>query len=264
MQIAGATILITGANGGLGTAIADTLAGRGAHLIVSGRRQEALEPLAQRLGARVLVCDLADRASVEVLAKAAHDVDVLVANAALPASGTLDDYSVEQIDRALDVNLRAPVRLAQALLPGMLARGRGQVVFIGSVSGVSPSAGGALYSATKFGLRGFALSLRDDLRDTGVSASLVLPGFIADAGLFAKSGVKLPRVAGGTKQSRDVARAVVRAIERDRAELFVAPIHHRVGAAMAAVAPELAMRVQRRLGGHRVAADLAAAQRENR
>ena len=91
-------------------------------------------------------------------------VDVLVANAALPATGELSEFTQEQIDRMLEVNLRAPIALAHALAPGMVARGRGHMVFISSLSGKSANPASSLYSATKFGLRGFALSLREDLR----------------------------------------------------------------------------------------------------
>ena len=85
-----------------------------------------------------------------------------MANAALPASGRVEDFDPEQIDRALDVNLRAPIQLTRALLPGMFERGRGHVVLVSSLSGKAASARSSIYSATKFGLRGFASGLRED------------------------------------------------------------------------------------------------------
>lgn len=264
MKLHGKTALVTGASGGIGRAIALALQARGADVILSGRRAEALEPFAAETGARTVVADLSDRAGVERLAAEAAGADVVIANAALPASGQLDDYTVEQVDRALEVNLRAPIVLAKLLLPGMVARGSGHLVFISSLAGKAPSTGGALYSATKFGVRGFALALRDDLRGSGVGVSVVFPGFIRDAGMFADSGVVLPKLSGGTRTPQDVAEGVIRAIRRDRAEVVVAPPHHRAGAAFAAVAPEAAMRAQRRLGGDRVAAALAARQRDKR
>src|SRR5215213_6334516 len=114
----GARVLLTGATGGIGNAIARGLHARGAHVLATGRRREALDELAGSLGDRLdpLVADLADRAAVDHLVERAGRVDVLVANAALPGSGKLDSYSPEEIDRALDVNLRAPVQLARALL----------------------------------------------------------------------------------------------------------------------------------------------------
>src|SRR5262249_32826833 len=161
------------------------------------------------------------------------------ANAALPASGTLDDYTLEQVDRALEVNLRAPIALAKLLSEPMARRGHGHLVFISSLSGKAAAPGSSLYSATKFGLRGFALGLREGMRDAGVGVSTVFPGFIRDAGMFASARVALPRGVR-TRSPEDVATAVVRAIERDKAEVDVAPFGLRVGAALAGLAPEFA------------------------
>ncbi len=262
-EIRGMTILLTGATGGIGQAIARTLAARGGRLILTGRRAEVLEPLAQEIGGRALAADLADRDAPARLAAEAGDVDILVANAALPASGTLDDYSPEQVDRALDVNLRAPIALAQLLSEPMRARRRGHLVFISSLSGKSAQPGGSLYSATKFGLRGFALALREDLRDDGVGVSTVFPGFIRDAGMFAEAGVELPRGVG-TRTPDDVAAGVLRAIERNRAEVDVAPLSLRLGAMVAGLAPQLAADVSRKLGNAAITAELAAGQRAKR
>ena len=145
----------------------------------------------------------------------------------------------------------------------MAARGRGHLVFISSLSGKSAQGGGALYSATKFGLRGFALSLREDLRPAGVGVSTIFPGFIRDAGMFARAGVELPRGVG-TRSPEDVAAAVVRAIERDRAEIDVAPLGVRLGAAISGLAPALSAAASRRMGAAKIAAGLAAAGREHR
>jgi len=257
------TALVTGASGGIGHAIARTLAAHGAQLVLTGRRADVLEPLAAELGGRALAVDLAERDAVERLAAEAGEVEILVANAALPASGTLDDYTPEQVDRALDVNLRAPIQLARALSAGMARRGHGHLVFISSLSGRAAAGGGSLYSATKFSLRGFALSLREDLRAAGVGVSTVFPGFIRDAGLFADARVQLPRGVA-TRSPEDVAAAVVRAIERNRAEIDVAPLSLRAGAAVAGLAPELAATLSRRMGAADVSAQLAAGQREKR
>jgi short-subunit dehydrogenase len=188
---------------------------------------------------------------------------VLVANAGLPGSGHLTTFSVEEIDRAVAVNLRAPMVMARWLAEPMTARGAGHMVFVSSLSGKAASGGGSVYAATKFGLRGFAHGLREDLRDAGVGVSVVLPGFIRDGGMFHDSGVTLPAFVG-TKSPEDVAAAVVRAIERDRAEIDVAPLGLRVGAAFAGLAPELSARVQRRLGGAKVADDMARGQQDKR
>jgi uncharacterized protein len=263
VSIPGARVLVTGATGGLGQAIARDLAARGAKLVLTGRRSSILEPLAAEFGARGLVVDLADRTAVERLAEDAADCDVLVMNAALPGSGRIESYSPDQLDRTLDVNLRAPIVLAQRLVPGLVERRRGHLVFISSLAGKTANAGGALYSATKFGIRGFALALRADLAGSGVGVTIISPGFIRDAGMFAESGVKLPPGVG-TRSPGDVCRAVVRAIERDPAEIDVAPVTLRAGAAAAGLAPGLAEKVTRRLGAHAVADGLSAGQTSKR
>ena len=257
MNLTGSRVLLTGATGGIGHAIVRALAARGATLTLTGRRVEVLEPLAAEIRGRALAADLADRAAVDRLLRDTGDVDVLVANAALPADGPLDGFSVEEIDRSLDVNLRAPILMAHALAPQMAARGHGQLVFISSLAGKSSTAGSSIYSATKFGLRGFALGLRADLHSSGVGVSTIFPGFIRDAGLFAETGVKLPPGVG-TRAPEDVARAVVRAIEKDVAEQDVAPFGLRVGTAVAGIAPELGARVSRRLGSDDIAVQIAA------
>jgi short-subunit dehydrogenase len=265
VDLNGARVLLTGASGGIGNAIARALHGRGASLAITGRRVEALDALKAELGERVdvLQADLAVAADVEALPGRAGTVDVLVANAGLPGSGVLGSFSPEDIDRALDVNLRAPMQLTRALLPGMLERGRGHLVYVSSLAGKVPAAGSSVYSATKFGLRGFGACLHDELHGTGVGASTVFPGFIRDAGMFADSGVKLP--AGvGTKPPEKVAEAVIEAIEKNRAEIDVAPIAVRATGKLAGIAPAAVTAVNRRFGGHDIAEGLAEAQRDKR
>ncbi len=263
MQISGSTVLLTGATGGIGHAIARALGARGAKLILTGRRSEVLEPLATELGARALSVDLSARPELQRLIGEAGDVDILIANAALPAAGTLDSFSVEEIDRAIEVNLRAPIVLTHALAPAMVARGRGQIVFISSLSGKTTTPRTSLYNASKFGLRGFSGALRADLRASGVGVSAVFPGFISDAGMFAEAGVKLP-TGVGTKTPEDVANAVVKAIERNRGEIDVAPLSLRAGTAFAGIAPELAATVARRIGSEEISRQMEAGQRTKR
>jgi uncharacterized protein len=257
-------VLVTGATGGIGHSIARAFADRGADLIVTGRRAEVLARLADEIGARAVSCDLADRADVERLVAETSPLDVLIANAALPASGLLSELTQEQIDRMLEVNLRAPIALARALAPGMIERRHGHMVFISSLAGKAASPASSIYSAAKFGLRGFALGLREDLRANGVGVSVVLPGFISDAGMFADAGdIKLPPGIR-TRTPDQVAAAVLGAIERNRAEVQVAPLSLRLGATFAGLAPRLAATGSRLIGGDRIAAELAAAQRDKR
>jgi short-subunit dehydrogenase len=256
-------VLLTGATGGIGQAIARALDERGARLLLTARRAEQLERIAAELGGRpeTIAADLTYDSAA--LAERAGAVDVLVANAALPASGPIDDFSPEQIDRALDVNLRAPIQLTRALVPGMVERGSGHVVLVSSLSGKVASVGSSLYSATKFGLRGFASGVREDLHGTGVGVTVVFPGFVSDAGMLADSGVRLPRWVG-TRKPEAVADAVVRGIEQGRAEIDVAPLTLRAGALAGSLAPGMFARVQRRLGSAELSNAIAAGQRPKR
>jgi short-subunit dehydrogenase len=265
IALRGSTVLLTGATGGIGHAIARTLAARGARLLLTGRREGVLDELASELDARPLTADLSSRDAVRALGEeaVAAGVEILVANAALPASGAFDELSQEQIDGMLEVNLRAPIALARALAPSMIERRRGHLVFMSSLSGKTASPASSLYSATKFGLRGFALSVREDLGRHGVGVSTVFPGFIRDAGMFADTGIKLP-TGVGTRTPQDVAEAVLSAIERNRAEVDVAPLSLRIGAAFGGLAPALASQLARRLGSHDIAETMADRQRSSR
>jgi short-subunit dehydrogenase len=265
VQLAGKTALLTGATGGLGQAIAEALAERGARLVLSSRKAEELDRLATSLpgeGHRVVVADLALEGSALRLLEEAGALDVLVANAGLPASGRLEGFSQEEIGRALRVNLESPVRMARELFPGMVERGEGHLVFISSLSGKVSTARASLYAATKFGLRGFALCLRDDLRGTGVGVSVITPGAIREAGLFADSGASAPPGLG-TGTPEQVGRAVVRAIERNRGEISVAPRRQRLLTRVGMNAPELAGRIAGSAAA-KVADEIAAGQTDKR
>ncbi len=263
MDVSGRSVLLTGATGGLGAAIARRLHRAGAQLILTGRRAEVLEPLAAEVGGHALVVDLSQPEEVRRLISQAGDVDVLVANAALPASGRLSGYTVEEIDRALEVNLRAPIVLSHALAQRMTARGEGHLLLMSSLAGRAATPGASLYNATKFGLRGFALALRGELRSQGVGVSLVYPGFIRGAGMFADSGAKLPPGVG-TRSPEDVAEAVLSAVVNNRGEVDVAPLPVRAGALIGAVAPGLADAFSRRMGSDKLSQDMEAGQRGKR
>jgi len=263
MQIRGSTVLLTGATGGLGQAIARELSARGAKLVLTGRQVETLGSLAEELDARALAVDLSERIEVERLCQEAGEVDILVANAGLPGTGRIDSYTVAEMDRVLDVNLRSPIMLAHALAPRMVARGSGHLLFVSSLAGKAATARSSMYCATKFGLRGFALALRADMRDHGVGVSVVCPGFVRDAGLFAKGGGSTPPGIA-TRSPEDVARAVAGAIERNRGEVDVAPMTLRLGSAFSGLAPEIAASATRISGADRLADRLADGQRDIR
>jgi short-subunit dehydrogenase len=265
VELSGKTALLTGATGGLGRAIAEALAARGATLVLSSRRGAELDELAASLPGnshRTIVSDLAEEGEALRLVTEAGEIDVLVANAGLPASGRLDNFSQDEIGRALRVNLESPVRMTRELLPSWQQRDSGHFVYVSSISGFFASARASLYASTKFGLRGFALCLREDLRPTGIGVSVIEPGPIRDAGMFADSQAKAPPGLGtGTPQG--VAKAVVTAIERNRGEIAVAPLRQRLGARLSMLSPELVGRVAGDAGA-KVADDIAAGQTDKR
>ena len=263
MRLEQTTTLLTGATGGLGGAIAVALAEKGSRVVVSGRRAAELDELAARIGGRAVAADLSTPAGVAALVEAVGPVGVLVANAALPASGPLLEYEAGQIERAVTVNLLAPILLARALAPAMVERGRGQVVLVSSLAGLTSTESSSLYNATKFGLRGFGLGFRQDLHGTGVGVTVVMPGFVREAGMFADSGASLPRGVG-TSTPAEVADAVIRAVEEDPAEALVAPLPMRLGARLGGLAPETAARLARVMGSAATAAAVAEGQRRHR
>jgi short-subunit dehydrogenase len=243
-DLANRTALLTGAPGGIGPNIAELLHAEGAALVLSGRDKANLEQLAARLApARFVVADLSKQQEVEGLAKAAGQVDVLVANAGIPASGRLVTFSVEEIDRTLNVNLRSAMVLARLLVPEMISRGTGHIVLMASIHGKLPAALVSVYNATKFGLRGFGLALGQELRGTGVGVSVINPTFVREAGMWAETGVK-PHPLAGQVTPDQVASAVLRAIKENRTEIDVAPISAR----LAVTAPRLVGALAGRLG----------------
>jgi short-subunit dehydrogenase len=267
VQLAGKTVLLSGATGGLGRAIATSLAAQGAAVVLSARKREALDELAASLpgtGHRTVVADLAQPDGAQGLAADAAEVDVLVANAGLPGTGRLEGFTQEEVGRVLRVNLEAPIRLARELVPRMQARRQGQLVFVSSLAAKAFSPRSSLYAATKAGLRGFALALREDLWKAGVGVSVVLPGFIREAGMFHDSGAKSPP-GFGTSRPDEVADGVVDAIERNRAEVEVAPRIQRTLAGFAHRYPEIAARLAYRRGpGGKIAEDVASGQADKR
>jgi short-subunit dehydrogenase len=259
MNLSGRKALLTGATGGLGRAIAAALAQRGAVLTLSARNRGALEQLAADLpggGHSVLPADLAEPDAAERLAAEAAGTEILVANAGLPGAGKLDEFSAEEVKRALRVNLEAPMLMARALYPAMLEAGSGQLVFVASLSGKAASPRSSIYNATKFGLRGFALGLRSDLNPRGVGVSIVSPGFIREAGMFADAGSK-PPPGMGTSTPQEVGAATVKAIERNKVEVTIAPLTQRAGAHLALFSPALSVKVQSGSAGQKAAKDIA-------
>jgi len=263
MRLHGARALVTGASGGLGEAIARDLAAHGAELVLTGRREEELTRLAAALGGstRWMLADLRSLEGVRELLASGGPVDVLIANAGVEVPDPLQEIGAQELEAAVQVNLIAPLALARAVIEPMTARGRGHIVFISSVAGLAgTSANGPVYTATKWGLRGLGLALRQELHGTGVGVSTIFPGPVRDAGMFARTEVTLPRGAGSSTPV-DVSRAVVRAIEHNRAEIRVAAGGVRLSAALSQVAPVLVGRLARRAGAGAIRREMMAARR---
>jgi short-subunit dehydrogenase len=271
-ELRGRAAVITGASGGLGAAIAGALAAEGMRLVLAARGAEALERVAADLragGATVVVApgDVAregDRvALVETATRELGGIDVLVNNAGVMDVGHFEDIPLEEIERHMTVNLVAPMRLTQLALPGMLARGRGHVVNIASLSAKSFPPYIAPYTASKAGLLAFSKSLRLEYRARGVSASAIIPGLVTEAGVFEQQRRSVPVTVSpllGTTNPTAVARGVVKAIRRDIVELFVNPQPLRPAAVLAELFPPLALFLTEKLGAP-MYARMAAARR---
>jgi len=177
------TVLVTGASAGFGISITRRFAADGARVVIAARRSDRIAALAHELGDRALAIelDVRDRAAVEraiaALPPAFAEIDVLVNNVGLakglePAQrATVDDW-----DQMVDTNCKGLMYATRAVLPGMVARGRGHVINIGSVAGSYPYPGGNVYGASKAFVHQFSLNLRSDLHGTGVRVTCIEPG----------------------------------------------------------------------------------------
>ncbi|OLB92823.1 MAG: hypothetical protein AUI15_19895 [Actinobacteria bacterium 13_2_20CM_2_66_6] len=263
-DLSGKTVLLTGASTGLGPHIARRLREAGAKFVLSARNEAALEKLADELGeSRVIAADLSRTGEPERLAAESGHVDVLVSNAGIPATGRLTTFKVEEIDRAIAVNLRAGIVLASKLVPGMLERKSGHLVFMSSIAGKLPSGGETIYNATKFGVRGFALALREELWGTGVGVSVISPTFVSEAGMWAVTGLK-PNPIAGEVSPEQVADAVWTSITKNKREIDVVPIQLRTVLKLQALTPGVFATTARWMGATRSNEDLDERQRDKR
>ena len=180
-----AVVLVTGASAGFGEAFVRRFVREGSRVVATARRMDRLQALAQELGDAVLPLQLdlqdggAIAAAVAALPAGFADVDVLVNNAGLALG--LDPVQAgdpDEWDTVIDTNCRGLVRMTRALLPGMIERGRGHVINIGSVAATYPYAGGAIYGATKAFVHQFSLDLRSDLHGTPVRVTCIEPGLV--------------------------------------------------------------------------------------
>ena len=180
MELSGAHVLITGASRGIGAAMAAEFAGKGARVSLAARSESELRALAERLKGSAFVVDLVDPEATDGLIGRveadAGPIDVLVNNAGLETTAWFHIEDPHRIRDVARLNLEAPMMLTRAVLPCMLARGRGHVVFTSSLAGSTGFPGLAAYSATKAGLNNFTSAVRLELRDTPIHFTVVAPG----------------------------------------------------------------------------------------
>jgi 3-oxoacyl-[acyl-carrier protein] reductase len=242
-DLSGKTALVTGASGGLGGAIARSLHGQGAHVVLSGTREEALAAVAAELGERVSVAaaNLADAASVDGLIGRAEalagQVDILVSNAGLTRDGLLLRMKDEDWDTVIRVNLEAYFRLSRAALRGMMKRRWGRIIGIASVVGVTGNPGQANYAASKAGMIGFSKALAQEVAARNVTVNTVAPGFIASPMTEAlneqQKAAILQRIpAGRLGEGADVAAACVYLAAEESSYVTGQTLHVNGGMAM--------------------------------
>ncbi len=217
-ELSGKNALVTGASGGIGGAVARTLAAQGARVALSGTRKEALEALQAEIpNSVILPCNLSDSAAVDTLFGQAEEalgpVEILVSNAGLTRDGLILRMKDEDWDTVLNVNLTAYFRLARAAAKSMMRKRYGRIIGITSVVGVMGNAGQTNYAASKAGMIGFTKSLAQELASRGVTANCVAPGFIVSPMTDALSEAQKTALLGQIPAARlgegsDVAAAV--------------------------------------------------------
>jgi short-subunit dehydrogenase len=185
VDLGGATVVVTGASHGIGRATAYALAEQGATVVALGRDEASLDDVTRDVGGSYLVVDVAKPDHVpQVVAHtlAEHGrIDAVVANAGIGHTGPFTSMPMARIHELLDVNLRAPMLLARAVVPSLVEQGSGALVFVTSIAGVVPVPHEAAYCSSKTALEAFADSLRAEVRGSGVAVSTVRPGVVRTA-----------------------------------------------------------------------------------
>src|SRR5499427_407249 len=225
MRLDGAVALVTGASSGIGAATAAALTTAGASLLLSGRDEARLAEVAARTGGAALGGDLAEPGGAAALAERAlaaarGRVDILVNNAGLGWAGPFGAIPAAKVSELATVNLAAPIELTRLLVPGMAERGRGGVVFVSSIAGVTGVRGEAVYAATKAGLAAFAESLAYEVAGGGVDVSVIVPAVI-DTAFFSRRGRPYGRARPAPVPAGRVATAIVSALEHGRPVVYV-------------------------------------------
>ena len=246
MRIADASVLVTGSSRGIGAAIARRLVRGGAEVILHGRDTARLDALARELGMTAVALDLTEEASPELLAEKVGRVHAVVHCAGAGRWGDLRTIPAADVDRLVQLNLVAPMRLTRALLPGMLEGDAGHIAFVGSIAGLTGVPHECVYSAAKSGLLTFAQSLRLELADTRIGVSTVSPAAVR-TDFWVTRGASYQRRLPRLVEPDRVARLVVRDIEHDRPARIV-PRWIGIAPMVRSIAPNAYQRLAARFG----------------
>ncbi|MBL4687496.1 MAG: SDR family NAD(P)-dependent oxidoreductase [Nannocystaceae bacterium] len=258
--VADRVALVTGASRGIGPFIAKTLAAQGCTVVGVARNREGLDETVGEItqaGGKAFAVqgDLADLANLPAVLEAVESaagspIDFLINNAGVEFYRRYTDYTAQELASVLTLNLHVPLELTRLLLPKLLARGRGHIVSVASLAGKKGVLYNGPYSASKAGVLLWTDALRQEVAGTGVGVSVVVPGYIRDAGMFHGDDVSPPKFLG-TSSPQDVADAVVQAIKHDRQEIIVNPGPMRPMLALGQLSPALANRLVDWMGVNR-------------
>jgi short-subunit dehydrogenase len=257
-ELEGRTAVLTGATGGIGPHIARALGTEKMNVVLAGLSVTALDELVAKISRTTsvisILTDVTERAALERLVNAViakyGSLDLLVNNAGIETFSRYHTIPLDEIERNIKVNLTSAMLLTALVLPGMLNRRRGHIINISSLSGKAGPPCAEPYAATKAGLIAFTESLRAEYRETGVSASVICPGFVT-AGIYQRivdeTGLRAPRILG-TSSPELVAHAVIRAVKEDIPEIITNPGPTRLLTTLAELSPSFAEWAMRRIG----------------
>jgi short-subunit dehydrogenase len=261
MELRGTTGILTGASRGIGLYLATALARKGVNLALAARSEEDLlltEKKLEGFGIKTITVptDVNDRSALQNLVSRTEDelgpVDLLVNNAGIEKYEHFEAYDPDLIEAIYRTNLLAPAWLMRLVLPGMVKRRKGHIVNIASVAGKTAVPFNAIYSSSKHGLVGLSWSTREEMKPHGVGVSVICPGFVAEAGMYAdwSRGSDPPKISKAVAPEL-VAAKTIEAIEKDKAEVIVAKGLVKVVDVFHAMSPAFTTALARRMGSYR-------------
>ena len=259
MKLNRAVGIVTGASRGIGVVIAEQLARKGVDLALAARSEDALQATkekVERFGVRVVAIptDVTKRDDLRTLVKRTTaelgPPDILINNAGIERVVEFNQMDPADIDALIKTNVSALLMLTRFVVPGMIERRRGHIVNIASLAGKTAAPYQTVYSATKHAVVGFSWSLREELRQHRIGVSAVCPGYVSEAGMFVDRGPEEPPKISSTVTPKKVGEATIKAIEKNRAEIIVAPGAAKVVDVLHAISPELTTKIARGAGAY--------------